>query len=322
MSLMSRRVLGLLAAVTICCATLANAQYRPYQASHRATGETWHVEFGVALWQPPPDIVVSSEALGIIGSEIDAQTDLGFEKKTLKGYDLVLRPAKKHKFRFGYTPISYAAETILKRTIVFNGQSYELGVPINSSIDWKAWRFGYEYDFIYRDRGFVGFILEAKYTNANVTLKNPLTTEFAAAKAPIPAIGAIVRVYPLANVSLTGEFVGFKLPKSSGALEGYDGHYYDLDIYTTLNFTDNVGVRGGYKSLSVAYRKDLDRGDLVLKGLYVMGVIHLFSCLQRRVPNGRLYLVWQCIIPRRTRYGKGNIGRGDTRDCFLRACDL
>ncbi|HEX7486539.1 MAG TPA: hypothetical protein VF332_10325 [Vicinamibacterales bacterium] len=274
MRLTIRCVLCLLVALTIFSASPANAQYRRFRAENRATGETWHVEFGVGLWQPPPDIVVSSESLpGILGSDISAQDDLGLQKKWLKEYSLVLRPAKKHKFRVGYIPIAYSADTVLKRKIIFNGQAYEFGIPINSSIQWNTWRFGYEYDFIYRDRGFLGVILEAKYTDASVTIKNPFTTEFTKARAPIPTIGGIARVYPVANISLTGEVTGLKLPTGVDALKGYDGKYLDINIYGTVNFTNYVAVQGGYRSITVSYRKDSDRGDLVLQGPYVMAVV-------------------------------------------------
>jgi hypothetical protein len=273
MGLISRCVLCVFAATAIFGASPANAQYQKYRQEYRATGETWHVEFGVGVWKPPPDIVVSSVALGIIGSDISVQDDLGMQSTLLKEFRLVLRPAKKHKFRLGYIPISYSAETVLKRTIVFNGQAYTVGVPINSSLDWASWTLGYEYDFIYRERGFIGVILEAKYTNATVNLVNPLTTEYVNVKAPIPTIGAVGRVYPVANISITGEFTAFKLPQSSGALKGYDGKYYDFNVYGTLNFTDNFAVQAGYRSLAVAFRKDQDSGDLVLKGPYTMGVV-------------------------------------------------
>ena len=68
---------------------------------------------------------------------------------------------------------------------------------MNSSLDWKAYRFGYEYDFLYRDRCFVGFVLEAKYTDVEVDLKSPIDSECARARAPIPALGGIARVYPV-----------------------------------------------------------------------------------------------------------------------------
>ena len=46
-----------------------------------------------------------------------------------------------------------------------------------------------------------------------------------------------------------------------------------FDVYGTLNFTDNFGVQGGYRRLSVEYRVDEDFGDLKLKGFYVNGVV-------------------------------------------------
>jgi hypothetical protein len=272
MRLTIRVILSFLFVTAAIGASTASAQYKRYTPGRLPTGETWHVEFGAGLWSPSPEMAVSSEQLGLIGSRIDAVDDLGMTKSTFKEIRLVLRPAKKHKFRFSYIPISYSAETTLKRTIVFNGQSYALGVPVNSELDWKAYRFGYEYDFVYRTWGFVGFILDAKYTDVNVTLASPVDTEFAHARAPIPTVGGIFRVYPLANVSFTGELTGFKLPTSVDKENRYDGKYYDLDLYGTLNFSDNFGVQGGYRSLTVGYRVKNDTGDFVLKGLYIMGV--------------------------------------------------
>src|ERR1035437_10141705 len=221
MRLISRCVLCVLAVTALLGASTANAQYQRYRPENRAIGETWHVEFGVGIWKPPPDIVVSSAGFDLIGSDISAQNDLGMQSALLKEYKLVLRPAKKHKFRFSYIPISYSAEGVLSRTIVFNGQAFAVSLPVNSSLEWKAWTFGYEYDFIYRDAGFLGVIVEAKYTDATVNIANPLTTEYAHVKAPIPTIGAVGRVYLAANLSITGEFTAFKLPATSGALQGY-----------------------------------------------------------------------------------------------------
>ena len=71
---------------------------------------------------------------------------------------------------------------------------------------WRAYRFGYEWDFVYRDRGFAGLLLEAKYTDVSATLTNLLDTEFVRARAPIPAVGFIGRGYVAPNISITGEF--------------------------------------------------------------------------------------------------------------------
>ena len=56
--------------------------------------------------------------------------------------------------------------------------------------------------------------------------------------------------------------------------EGQDaGQYFEMDVYGTLNFTDNVGVQGGYRSLAVKYQIDEDFGDLKLDGFYFNGVV-------------------------------------------------
>ena len=113
--------------------------------------------------------------------------------------------------------------------------------------------------------------LEAKYTDIRAELTNIVNNEFVHARAPIPAVGVIGRVYPAPNISITGEFSFFKLPDSID--EDYGGNYYDFDLYGTVNFNDHVGAQGGYRSLVVFYRVDNDEGDMKVKGLYFGGVV-------------------------------------------------
>ena len=87
----------------------ADAQYGAKPASDRATGETYHMEIGGFLWFPTPDIAITSESLGIVGSKIDFVTDLGIETSTFKQIRMVARPSTRNKFRFEYTPITYTA---------------------------------------------------------------------------------------------------------------------------------------------------------------------------------------------------------------------
>jgi hypothetical protein len=76
-------------------------------------------------------------------------------------------------------------------------------------------------------------------------------------------------VYVAPNISITGEFTGFRLPDIG---EDYEGRYYDFDLYGTVNFTDHVGAQLGYRSFDVFYRVENDQGTLKLKGLYFGGV--------------------------------------------------
>ena len=264
------------AAMSVLClamvlpATPAHAQFE-VPGANRATGETYKFEIGGYLWNPTPEIAVQSEALGIVGTRIDFVEDLGIQKRQLKQLKAVLRPATRHKLRFEYTPISYFEEDgSLTASLVFNGITYPITLPVTTDFQWKAYRFSYEWDFIYRDRGFLGLILEAKYTDVQTTLSNIIDTQFVRARAPIPAVGVIGRVYVAPNISITGEFSGIKLPESID--EDYRAKYFDLDIYGTVNFTDHFGAQAGYRSFDVFYKVDDDEGELKLKGIYFGGV--------------------------------------------------
>src|SRR3954470_20117066 len=145
-------------AVLCLAATPASAQYGAKPMSDPATGESYHVEIGGDLWFPTPTHLFSSEALGIVGSQVNFVSDLGIEKTTFRQLKTVLRPGRKHRLRFEYTPISYDAVGTLKANVIFNGILYPVSLPVTTELKWKAYRFAYEYDFLYKDRGFVGVV--------------------------------------------------------------------------------------------------------------------------------------------------------------------
>jgi hypothetical protein len=249
----------------------ASAQFAATPFSDPATGERYHIEAAGTLWNPPPDLAVASEALGIAGTKINAVTDLGIKQKRHSELRLVLRPSQKHKFRINYLPMAYDAISTVHREFVFNGLRYGVNLPVTTDLAWKTWLLGYEYDFLYRDRWFVGFVLQAKMTDVQVNLAAPIGTEVVHAQAPIPNIGGIARVYVVPNISITGELVGFKIPDSVS--EDYRAHYFDFDLYGTVNFNDYVGAQLGYRSLDVGYLIEQDQGDFKMRGIYFGGVV-------------------------------------------------
>ena len=265
------------AAAVLFTAAPAVAQYQPRPLNDQATGEDYHIEGAIGLWFPSTDMTIASGGsgilAGIIGSEIDVQRDLGMPTTSrLPDFELILRPARRHKLRASYIPIQFQGAATLTREIVFNGQKYQIGVPVTSTLDWHAARFSYEFDFVSNSRGFGGLILEGKYTDVRVELDAPTfnLAEFARAQAPIPALGGIGRVYVVPNVSITGEVTAFKLPSIQ---DKYSGHYVDLDIYGTFNITNNVGVKGGFRSMNLGYLVKQDTGAVTMNGVYFSAVL-------------------------------------------------
>jgi hypothetical protein len=265
---------AILAIAIVLAAVPAHAQYHPRELNDPATGETFHIEADASYWTPSADITIASTGLGIAGDKIDLKRDLGVTDQNFPALSLQIRPARSHHFRFQYIPISYTGTTKISHDIIFNGIRYAQNVPVNSSLDWKAFRFGYQYDFVVTNRAFAGFIMEAKYTDVRAELDSPFAREFAHASAPIPAIGGILRVYVVPNISITGEMTGVTDAWVPESVKGTDqGHYFDVDVYGTVNFTDKIGVKAGYRSLDLGYALKSDSGSLMLQGLYFGAVL-------------------------------------------------
>jgi hypothetical protein len=263
---------GVMSLVLLGGALPVSAQFRPPASANPTVGERYHVEAAYTFWGADPDLVISSESLGIPGDDVDLVNDLGIEEKRLRELRLVLRPATKHKFRINYTPIKYEAETVLQREFTFNGQRYRIGLPVNTEADLTTWRFGYEYDAFYTSRGYVGVVFDVKYTNVDVSLDSPIGREFTEAVAPIPGIGVAGRGYITPNASITGEVMYFRVPESLGG-DDFGGRYLEYDFYGTYNFTNNVGAQLGLRSIDVDYFDDLDFGSLTFRGWYFGGVV-------------------------------------------------
>ena len=160
-----------------------------------SVGEDYVIEVTGGLWNPAAAINASSEQFGIIGTEIDFGQDLGLTSQPHGELRLTFKPARRHKLRLNWLPMEYRQSSVLERRLIFQGIAFDVGVPVDSMMRWDTWRFGYEFDFIVRERGFLGFLLEAKYTNVQAELDSPIGFEYVRARAPIPAIGAVGRYY-------------------------------------------------------------------------------------------------------------------------------
>jgi hypothetical protein len=251
---------------------VATAQYRPLPTPKKAqAGDNYHVEAGVMFLSPALDATVTSSNFGIPGTAIDLGTDLGLADKTLYELRLVLRPTQRQKLRVSYLPQSYTAKYTLKRDLVFNGIRFSAGNSTEATYQWTGWRFSYEYDFVSNPSGFFGMVLEAKYTDANLELKNATDREYIRAKAPLPAIGAIGRYCIRPNLCLTGELSGFGIPDT--ASKKYYAKYLDYDFYGTFYVTNNFGVIAGYRSIDAQFRVDTDQVQTTTKAPYFGGLV-------------------------------------------------
>lgn len=255
-------------------ATTAFAQYRPQAAGASAVGEDYRIEASYGWWNAEPSLIVNSEALGILGTDVDLISDLGIEKHRLGKINVVLKPGKKHRLRYEHLPIKYDTDAFpVAREFIFNGQRYNVGLPVTTHVDFTQDTFGYEWDMIYTSRGFLGAGVNVMLANIDVSLESPIGNEFVAQAAPIPAFNFSGRGYVTRNLALNGEIKFFRIPDSiEKQIEG-DGSYTDIDVHATYNVNRYVGVQLGWRKSAIFYTADTDEGDLKFKGLYFSGVV-------------------------------------------------
>ena len=236
-----------------------------------APGEHYTIELAAGLWDPTAAIFASTEALGIPGGRIDFAGDLGLRRKRHPGFRLTLKAGRRHKLRASLIPMQYRQQQVLGRGLVFRGTRLGTGMAVTSTFRWDAWRFGYELDVVTGGRGYLGLILEAKYTRLYAAVDSGVASGFVETRAPVPAVGGIARFYVTRFTPVTVEATGFMLPEDT--LEGYHGRNLDVDAYATLNLSRHLGFNVGYRTIDVSYLIDRQTGDFRLGGVYASAVL-------------------------------------------------
>lgn len=266
---MTTRLSVLFAVALLAVTARAEAQFRP-----QASGpEDYHVELGVMFWQPDPELTLTTGDVNV--GTVDFVQEFGIGKERFRDVRAVLKGGR-HKVRFGYTPIRYDQDAVLTRTITFQNVTFPVTADANANINWDVYRFGYEFDIISRDRGFLGIVGELKYNKvkADVTATGPVQgsvqtlTASVDEKPPIPTVGVAARGYLAKYVSVSGEFTAFKYENDE-----FIGKFYDFDIQATAHLGRNLGASVGYRSLDVDFLVDGDAGTMKMKGPYVGGFL-------------------------------------------------
>ena len=260
---MRNRLLSTLSALFVFCTLAAPAQAQVLPA------EDHIVELGVMFWKPSPELTLSTDALAGTGiSEVDFVEEFGIEDKMFPEFRAAI--GRNHKFRLSYVKFDYAEDATIRRTFTFQGRTFTVGAPATADIKWDLWKFGYEWDFISRERGFLGAVVDVKYNKIDASVDSPVLRSTAATDvtAPVPTIGVIGRGYILPMVAITGEFSGISINR-----DDFEAKFFDFDIYGTVSFGRNLGAQAGYRSVDVHYLSDEDTGDLKMKGPYFGGVL-------------------------------------------------
>ncbi|MGD0623579.1 MAG: hypothetical protein ABSB32_02550 [Thermodesulfobacteriota bacterium] len=226
-------------------------------------GENYTIELEGRMWNVKLDSTVRVVQNGI-GSDVNLVDDLGFdERKNFFEGRLQIKFAGKHKFNLEYIPLKWDADKVVTQTIQFNGQTYTAGTRVQSSVDLKLFKGGYEYDFLAGKYGFLGGTVDVLVANGVIELQSPtLAIDQKEDKTvPIPMIGLIGRIYPIKWVNLTA--------KASGLPLGSYGYVFDAEASLNINPIKYLGISAGYRYFSTNLKYSDNSLDYKLDGPFV-----------------------------------------------------
>jgi hypothetical protein len=228
-------------------------------------GENYTIEVEGRMWNVKLDSTVKIVDNGI-GTDVNLVKDLGFEeRKNFFEGRLQVKFARKHKFNLEYIPLKWDADKVITQTIQINGQTYVAGTRVQSSLDLKFFKGGYEYDFLAGGVGFLGVTLDVLVANANTQVRAPELVPIIDVKedrtVPIPMIGLIGRVYPIRWVNLTA--------KASGMPAGSYGYVFDGEASLNINPIKYLGISGGYRYFVINAKYNDSSLDYRLDGPFV-----------------------------------------------------
>jgi hypothetical protein len=262
-----RRLFFLLAALLV--ASRADAQF---SADNRVPAEQYHVEFSLRFWTPTPQLQLSTGSLTSMGiGAVDFVQEFGLVNDRFTEYQVVSKPGRKHKLLYSSIPIKYAADTTISRTLQFGAITVPVTAPASANFDWRLRRYGYEWDFVAADRGYLGLLTDVKDNKLNASISSvPYGSEDLDLHVWVPTVGLAGRAYPHRVFSVSGDFnvevtrfKGFDRLKTD-----WDGKFVDFNVYGTVNFGKNFALHSGYRSIVVDYTSTSDTANIKMKGLY------------------------------------------------------
>ena len=224
--------------------------------------EDYNFELEGRYWKPKLNSTVRIVE-DSIGTDVNLVNDLGFaETKGFGEARFQFKFFNRNKLNFSYLPMKWDADQVLTRTIQFNGQTYSAGTRVQSQLDMKLFKGGYELDLIVDRFGFLGFTLDVLVADNHIEMKAPAQgiDEKHDATVPIPMIGLVGRIIPVKWLNATA--------KVSGLPMGGYGYILDAEASIEINPVKYVGISAGYRYLSAKAQYDDNLAEYKLDGFF------------------------------------------------------
>ena len=219
-------------------------------------------------WFPKLTGTVETLTAGFTDNQsFDVKDDLGVKDKNFAAGEAFVRLGR-FRLRAGYTPLNFTGDKALTRTIVFQGQSFNVGTQVHSKLDMKTYDGEIGVDILRPEipvlaNVYVGLLAKVKYVDGMVEITDgtPADRKQKDFHAPIPMVGAQGGIGFLADwIRVDAKVAGI----------AYSGkHLYEGDIYASFSPFPFIKLQGGYRAIDLKYDDSDFKAALKIKGPYV-----------------------------------------------------
>ena len=191
---------------------------------------------GFWVYAIPSGSLQSSVSTGM--GPIDLQKDLGFNNYSTFAGKLDWKFTHKNHLYIGGEAFNSSRQTVLTRTITFQGQTFEAGLTTQSSLNAPMYTVGYQYDFIRRRRGHLGLGVQLNLFNVTASIQAPAqVTSDGVHHAAVSASSSLI-----APIPFVGPEVRFYLTNSPRVF--VEGNVYGMYFFGYGNFVSAAGTLG------------------------------------------------------------------------------
>jgi hypothetical protein len=138
------------------------------------------------------------------GGLIDLKKDIGFSSYSTFAGKVNWKFTRKNHLYFVVTPFTTSRQTVLTRTITFQGQTFDAGLATQSELKATLYAPGYQYDILRRRRGHLGIAAQINVFDSRASFNAAAQvtgdgvrhlSASASRLVPVPVLGPEVRFY-------------------------------------------------------------------------------------------------------------------------------
>jgi hypothetical protein len=189
------------------------------------------------------------ESNTLLGTEIDAEKDLGLEDfQLLPQVEFTLLPGERHLIRLSAFAVHRAAQKVIEKPISFDDQDYLTGERVDSRLNLTMFGLTYGYRVLVRQRGELSATLGIQIADveANAVVRSRVVREAESGVAPLPLIGVEGRFdfTPRWAVEARAQYLTVDVSQVNGSI-------LDARLALTWRVNPYLAMGLGYRTLQI-----------------------------------------------------------------------